>query len=230
MTVDREASGEVEVVNIEDSIPDPGALQEAERRIHDVARLAEVVDASINEADQAASAAQAAKSKSARMFQQKQAIEALQDAGVASSEVLVSLAESQKHLFENQQALSNLIRELTGYALGSIANTRLVYARLQAALSGASAGELNELAERELRNVMLEVKRQLDLADQQARTDRKLSELREQLGQQRRMADEAMEESLRERQRLQGRVRNATVVAIVGIALSAGAMLVAILS
>jgi len=82
------------------------------------------VDASITEADQAATAAQAAKSKSARMFQQKQAIEALQDAGVASSEVLVSLAGSQKHLFENQQALSNLIRELTGYALGSIANTR----------------------------------------------------------------------------------------------------------
>jgi hypothetical protein len=230
VTVDREVNAEVEVVDIEDLTPDPGALREAERRINDVARLAEVVDASINEADQAATAALAAKSKSARMFQQKQAIEALQDAGVASSEVLVSLAESQKHLFENQQALSNLIRELTGYALGSIANTRLVYARLQAALSGASAGELNELAERELRNVMLEVKRQLDLADQQARTDRKLSELREQLGQQRRMADEAMAESLRERQRLQGQVRNATVVAIVGIALSVGAMLLAILS
>ncbi|MDP1603145.1 MAG: hypothetical protein Q8M03_07765, partial [Legionella sp.] len=182
------------------------------------------------EADHAATAAQAAKSKSARMFQQKQAIEALQDAGVASSEVLVSLAESQKHLFENQQALSNLIRELTGYALGSIANTRLVYARLQAALSGASAGELNELAERELRNVMLEVKRQLDLADQQARTDRKLSELREQLGQQRRMADRALAESLQERERIHGQVRTATVVATVSVALSVIAMLLAILS
>ena len=139
MTVDREVNAEVEVVDIEDSTPDPGALREAERRINDVARLAEVVDASINEADQAATAAQAAKSKSARMFQQKQAIEALQDAGVASSEVLVSLAESQKHLFENQQALSNLIRELTGYALGSIANTRgLVYA----ASAGGVVGRL----------------------------------------------------------------------------------------
>ena len=230
VTVERERNAEVEVVDIEDAAPDPGALQEAERRISDVARLAEVVDASINEADQAAVAAQSAKSKSARMFQQKQAIEALQDAGVASSEVLVSLAESQKHLFENQQALSHLIRELTGYALGSIANTRLVYARLQAALSGASPGELNELASRELRSVMLEVKRQLDLADQQEKTERKLSDLRAQLGQQRRMADEALAESLQERNRLQGQVRNAAVVAIIGVALSVAAMLLAILS
>ena len=64
VTVDREVNSEVDVVGIEDSTPDPGALREAERRINDVARLAEVVDASINEADQAATAAQAAKSVS----------------------------------------------------------------------------------------------------------------------------------------------------------------------
>lgn len=230
MTVDGEVNDEVEVVDIKDSTPDPAASRETERRISDVARLAEAVDASINEADEAASAAQTAKSKSAGMFHQKQAIEALQDAGVASSEVLVSLAESQKHLFENQQALSNLIRELMGYALGSIANTRLVYEHLQVTLSGASAGDLNELAQRELRNVMLEVKRQLDLAERQALTDRKLSKLREQLGQQQRMADLALAESLQERERLHGQVRIVTLVATVSVALSVIAILLAILA
>lgn len=64
----------------------------------------------VTPAEQATISAQSAKSKSAGMFQQKQAIEALQVATVASSEALVSLAESQKHLFENQQALAHLIR------------------------------------------------------------------------------------------------------------------------
>jgi hypothetical protein len=163
------------------------------------------------------------------MFQQKQAIEALQDAGVASSEALVSLAESQKHLFENQQALAHLIRELTGYALGSIANTRLVYRRLQAALSGASPGELNELAERELRSVMFEVKRQLDLADQQEQTDRKLSDLRQQLTQQRQRADQDLADSRHERQRLQRQVQVAMATAIGGAALAVAAVLLSIL-
>lgn len=230
VTVDRERNVEVEVVDIEDLAPDPAALQEAEHRISEVARLAEAVDTSANEAEEAAAAAQSAKSKSARMLKQKLAIEALQDAGVASSEALVALAESQKHLFGNQQALASLIRELTGYALGSIANTRAVYARLEAALSGASQGDFNELAQSELQSVMFEVKRQLDLADQHERTNRKLRELREQLDQQRRMADEALAESSHERRRLQRQVQNATLVAIIGVALGLAAILLAILT
>jgi len=163
---------------VDAEIVDPEALQETDRRISEIVRIAQDVDASAQKAEEARRTAQLAKEKSAGLGRQKKAIETLQVAGVAASNALASLAESQERLFDNQRKLAEYIGELTSYALGSVANTRLVYRHLQAKLSGASQGELNELARRELQGVMQEFKRQLDLAERQEQMDKKLLLLR----------------------------------------------------
>lgn len=172
---------------------DPEVLGDIERRITDIARLATAVEASGKEAAEASEAAKHAKAISSGLFRPNETTKALQDAVVEGAEAIVALAESQKHLFENQQALAADIRELTAYALKSVGTTRAVYHRLRVMLEGGSNGQLHELAERELRRVMLEFRQQLDLAERQELSDRRLRELRDELASQRVHADREAE-------------------------------------
>lgn len=200
MAATGDAEIEVETLEVSGEVLDPGVAPDAEQFVGEVDRLSRVVEASAEGAEKARRNAELAKKKSAGFGHKQHAIESLQDAGVAAAEAISALAESQKHLFENQQALAKYVLDLKGYALGSIATTRIVYRHLQKKLSGASEGELSELAQRELRQVMLEFKRQLDLAERQEQADRNLQRLREELARQKTAAEQAMSDAEDEHQ------------------------------
>lgn len=200
MATTGEADIDVETLEVSGEILDPEVAPHAEQFIGEVDRLSRVVEASAEGAEKARRNAEQAKKKSAGFGRKQVAIQSLQDAGVAASEAISALAESQKHLFENQQALAKYVLDLKGYALGSIATTRIVYQHLQKKLSGASEGELSDLAQRELRQVMLEFKRQLDLAERQEQADRNLLRLREELARQKTAAEQAMSDAEDEHQ------------------------------
>ena len=159
-------------------IVDPEARQETDRLIGDIVQSAGEVDASRKMAEEALRAAQLAKEHSAGLGRKREAIETIQDALVAASNAIASLAESQEHLFDNQRKFAEYIGDLTSFALGSVANMRLVYRRLQAKLAGASQDDLTELARHELQGVMQEFKLQLDLSERQEQMNNRLLQLR----------------------------------------------------
>lgn len=192
MAIADETGTQVEAADVSGEVLDPEVGPEAERFIGEVDRLARGVEASAQGADEARRLAEQAKTKSAGFGQKQAAIQSLQDAGVAASGAISALAESQKHLFENQQTLAKSLVDLKDYALGSIAATRLVYRHLQLKLSDASERELSELAQSELRQVMQEFKRQLDLAERQEQADKKLVLLRDELSRQKAQAEQAI--------------------------------------
>lgn len=104
---------------------------------------------------------------SAGLFKKKAAIEALQEAADGSANALITIADAQKLSFEYQTKLSEITKYLFGLGVSNIAMNRSVVRELELRLKGASEEEISDLAQQELRNVILQLKSQEDMMKKQ---------------------------------------------------------------
>lgn len=104
---------------------------------------------------------------SAGLFKKKAAIEALQEAAKGSAEALITMAEAQKLSFEYQTKLTEITKYLFGLGVSNIAMNRSVVRELELRLKGASEEDISDLAQQELKNVILQLKAQEDMMKKQ---------------------------------------------------------------
>lgn len=104
---------------------------------------------------------------SAGWFKKKAAIKALQDAAEGSADALITMAEAQKLSFEYQTKLTEITKYLFGLGVSNIAMNRSVVRELELRLKGASEDDISELAQQELKNVILQLKSQEDIMKKQ---------------------------------------------------------------
>lgn len=129
--------------------------------------LEDNVQKAINMAATAKEQAEDAK-KSAGLFKKKTAIEALQVAANGSADALITMAEAQKLSFEYQTKLTEITKYLFGLGVSNIAMNRSVVRELELRLKGASEEDISDLAQQELKNVILQLKAQEDVMQKQA--------------------------------------------------------------
>jgi len=137
--------------------------------------LEDNVQNAVNLAVQAKEKAENAK-VSAGLFKKKAAIEALQEAADGSANALITMAEAQKLSFEYQTKLTEITKYLFGLGVSNIAMNRSVVRELELRLKGASEEDISELAQQELRNVILQLKSQEDIMKKQEFLARKVKE------------------------------------------------------
>ncbi|MGN0247200.1 MAG: hypothetical protein ACI4DK_14715 [Lachnospiraceae bacterium] len=90
----------------------------------------------------------------AKAFNQKDAINATQDAVRSLTEAQTALSDAQRMLFENQQKLVNGMRYLLMLGASSITMNRIVITELETKLRQATNEQLSENAREELFNVV----------------------------------------------------------------------------
>lgn len=90
----------------------------------------------------------------AKAFNQKEAINATQDAVRSLADAQTALSDAQKVLFENQQKLASGMRYLLMLGASSIAMNRIVITELETKLKQASCECLSENARDELLNIV----------------------------------------------------------------------------
>ena len=113
---------------------------------------------------------------SAGLFKKKEAIELLQSATEEQSNALISLADAQKLSFEYQRKLTEISQFLFGLGVSNLAMNRSTYQQIELKLKGASEEELSNLAKRELRNVLLQLRQQQDMLERQEKLSGKVKE------------------------------------------------------
>ena len=104
------------------------------------------------------------------------AIEALQEAAQNLGESQVEIAETQSLLFRQQKTIANAVSKLFKLSVYNIATTRFAVNEIQLRLSGASKEKISDLAKKELESVLLQLKHQLDLMEQQERLEKKITD------------------------------------------------------
>lgn len=143
--------------------------------------LSESVEKAKKAAQDAKASADNAKSISAGIFFNKNAIEGLQSAGMALAEAAQSAAEAQKISFEFQTKLAEITKYLFGLGVSNIAANRFVVRELELRLKGASQDGLSELARQELQLVLQQLKDQHDVLIKQENFAKAHRELEERL-------------------------------------------------
>lgn len=93
----------------------------------------------------------------------KEAIEALQTAAVDQADALSSSMDATKELFEYQEKMTRAIKYLFCLGVTNMAANRTVVQQLEMKLRNASRSELSELARKEIKNVILQLKAQEDI-------------------------------------------------------------------
>jgi hypothetical protein len=125
------------------------------------------IDKKIKEADENAKSAQEsaneAAEKKAGIFGKREAIEALQAAVVNQATALISSVNANKELFKNQKEMIGAIRNLFCLGVTSLAANRSVVRELEIKLKDASEEELSELAKKEIKTVILQLRAQEDM-------------------------------------------------------------------
>ena len=104
------------------------------------------------------------------------AIEALQEAAQKLGESQVEITETQSLLFRQQKTIANAVSKLFKLSVYNIATTRFAVNEIQLRLSGASKEKISDLAKKELESVLLQLKHQLDLMEQQERLEKKITD------------------------------------------------------
>lgn len=104
------------------------------------------------------------------------AIEALQEATQNLGESQVEITETQSLLFRQQKTIANAVSKLFKLSVYNIATTRFAVNEIQLRLSGASKEKISDLAKKELESVLLQLKHQLDLMEQQERLEKKITD------------------------------------------------------
>lgn len=130
-------------------------------------------------AGQAQKSAENAKEKSTGLGHKKAAIEALQEATVDIADAQISAAEAQELSFQYQQQLGEITKYLFALGVSNIAANRTVIQQLELYLKDASEEELNELAKKEICNVVKQLKAQEDIMEKQKAQGEVLKELSE---------------------------------------------------
>lgn len=128
--------------------------------------LEDNVQKAVNMAVTAKEKAEGAK-MSAGLFKKKAAIEALQVAANGSADALITVAEAQKLSFEYLTKLTEITKYLFGLGVSNIAMNRSVVRELELRLKGASEEDISDLAQQELKNVILQLKAQEDMMQKQ---------------------------------------------------------------
>ena len=118
--------------------------------------------------DEAKSKAEEAKSKADEMngvkvFKTKDAVEKLQDAAKALGEAQVLASEAQEMSFEYQKKLTKVSKYLFGLGVTNMSMNRSVVKELRASLEGSEMADLDEMAQKELENVISQLVAQEDL-------------------------------------------------------------------
>lgn len=126
----------------------------------EIRKLEESVERAIEKTTDAKKSANIAKQKSAGWFQKRVAIEALQDATVDIAEALGDVTEAQRISFEYQEKLAQITSYIFSLGAKSIAASRMVYRELEARMRDVSENELSDMAQRELLEVIRQLKEQ----------------------------------------------------------------------
>ena len=143
--------------------------------------LQKKVDRAVERSDSARGLAQSAASVELHWWKfgdKAEAIESLQSAVKGQSDAMVDQSDAMKAMFEYQGAISRAICFLVGLGVSSLAANRSVYQSLKLELEGASQEELSELAKKELKNAIEQLKAQQDILAQQEKTRENVRENR----------------------------------------------------
>lgn len=107
-------------------------------------------------------------------FNKGDVIESLQTSGMTLAEALVDSTAAQKVSFEFQTQLAEISKFLFGLGVTNIALNRSVVQQLEIKLSGKSHEKLTKLAQREIVNVVKQLKAQEDILVKQENLSKKV--------------------------------------------------------
>jgi hypothetical protein len=143
-------------------------------------RVAEI-DVKINElernADYAKKKAEEAKQQKVNFLGGgKDAIMSLQDSAVETNNVVFEIANVQKLTLELLQQQESNIKDILMLGVSNLANNRCVIKELENKLNGANEGELSEMRQQEIFDLIKELKAQQDFMEKQQRMSGTLKE------------------------------------------------------
>jgi len=99
---------------------------------------------------------------------QQDLIRAMQETDSQLARAVSAVTKAEEAQFHFQEEMSKIIKGLFLLGCGSLAQNRVVVSELEARLRGASKAELDDMARRELQNLMLQLDQQGDLLQRQA--------------------------------------------------------------
>lgn len=153
-------------------------------QIQQIKELDEYIAIAAEKAENAKKRAETAKGQSAGLFQKKEAIVSLQQTAVDLAEAQEAAVDAQTVSFEYQKKLGEITKYLFALGCTNMASNRVVVRELKHALEGASAESLDELAKREIINVIQQLKSQEDIFNKQYELSKKVQQQDKLLGRQ----------------------------------------------
>lgn len=153
-------------------------------QIQQIKELDEHIAIAAEKAENAKKRAETAKGQSAGLFQKKEAIVSLQQTAVDLAEAQEAAVDAQTVSFEYQKKLGEITKYLFALGCTNMASNRVVVRELKHALEGASAESLDELAKREIINVIQQLKSQEDIFNKQYELSKKVQQQDKLLGRQ----------------------------------------------
>ena len=136
--------------------------------------LGQKCESATAKAENAHALATSAQEKSAGLGHKKEAIEALQEAGVLLADAVVSETEAQGIIFACLTDIAEITKYLFGLGVSNLALNRSVVKELELKLSGASSEALSELAKQETLNVIRQLKAQEDILVKQEELEKRI--------------------------------------------------------
>jgi hypothetical protein len=106
----------------------------------------------------------------------KDAIMSLQDSAVETNNVVFEIANVQKLTLELLQQQESNIKDILMLGVSNLANNRCVIKELENKLTGANEGELSEMRQQEIFDLIKELKAQQDFMEKQQRMSGTLKE------------------------------------------------------
>ncbi len=110
-------------------------------------------------------------------FKTNKAIKGVQDVARELTDAQVLSAEAQEKSFEYQEKLTAASKYLFQLGVTNMAMNRSVVRELRAALEGADPDELDELAQKEIENVISQLLAQEDLMNKQAKMAKSIGDI-----------------------------------------------------
>lgn len=169
------------VFAMSDSVEESQVPSIVQSEFTELGKLKENLALATRKAQDAHQSAERAKSKSAGLFQKREAIELLQSATADLADAQVSAAEAQELSFKYQEKLAQITKYLFGLGVSNIAVNRMVVRELELKLRGASQEELDDLTRKEVAGVIKQLKAQEDIMKKQAFLSDKVKRHEEQL-------------------------------------------------
>lgn len=175
------------VINMENEITEEGFFGISENmlpeiisgQVREIQSLETSIKNAVSKAEAAKELAKNAKESSAGIFQKKGAIELLQAATLSLAEAESATVEAQEVSFECQKKIGEITKYLFALGCTNMAANRSVVRELKLILEGASGSQLDELAKREVINVIRQLKAQEDIINKQSELSRQVKEQEE---------------------------------------------------